>query len=188
MSDFPIVSPNMFEALDLSDEQQEELAGIKKEMDAEFEKHLDKLADIENKCDEMVASVSKEKTKEVKSIDERTKIINGISKEFSQSNPEYKKLINERNESNELFAHKLKFKMFDVLTDEQLERMSELINNPPDKYKSAIATIRERFRAEAESQTGEWRPGINSWKPGDGIPEEYLQHRKERTQRFPKKT
>jgi len=78
----------------------------------------------------------------------------------------------------------MKFKMFDVLTDEQLERMIDLIDNPPDYVKKVIAQMRNW---QGRDEPGEWQPGVNSWKPGDGIPAEYLKHRQEMKKRFPKK-
>ena len=81
------------------------------------------------------------------------------------------------------FSRRLKFRMFDVLTDEQMERMQRIVANPPEFLRKILEEARkEREESEKKDQ---WQPGPNSWKPGDPIPEEYLQQRQER--RFPRK-
>jgi Ni/Co efflux regulator RcnB len=62
--------------------------------------------------------------------------------------------------------------MFDVLTDEQWDRMLDLIDNPPDYVKKIL-----RKWKEASEKAAEWAPGPNSWQPGDPIPEKYRQER-----------
>ncbi len=90
----------------------------------------------------------------------------------------------EISETGKEIAKKLKFKMFDVLTDEQMERMAELIDNPPDYIKKMSGRLKANT---TNGQDGQWKPDENSWKPGDAIPEEYLEQRKERKKNFPKK-
>jgi len=85
--------------------------------------------------------------------------------------------------SGKELADKLKIRMFDVLTDEQWDRMIDLIDNPPDYVKKVIAQMR-KWKEESDSKNNgkpeEWAPGPNSWQPGDPIPEAYRQERKTR--------
>ena len=134
MSEMSLPTPNMFEALDITDTQKQQMEAIKKELEPEFERFLEQYA-------------------------------NGIH------NPPQGKAL----------AMQLKVKMFDVLTDEQWDRLQELTDNPPEYAMVLLRKIRER-QNESET-TKSWQPGPDSWKPGDGIPEQYRQERNER--RFP---
>ncbi len=186
MSRVPLVSPNMFEALDLSDDQKKQLDDIKKEMEPDFEKHLDKFVEVQSKYSEIFQNEVDEKLDGVVDPEERYRIHENITKTVYGSNPEYQREIREVMESGKAFANKLKFRMFDVLTDEQMERMADFIDNPPDYVKNAVADIYQGTENN-DSSNGEWKPNLNSWKPGDPIPEEYLEQRKERKKNFPKK-
>jgi hypothetical protein len=185
MSEMPIVSPGMFEALDLSDEQKKQLGEIKKEMEPEFEKHLDKMADAQWKFSEKFQEELEGKLDDVTDPEERTRIIKEIAEKVQKSDPEFQRENEEILESGKGLANQLKFRMFDVLTDEQMERMAYLIDNPPDFVKKAIAKIRKEMGHDDDSASGEWKPNANSWKPGDGIPEGYMEHREEQKKRFP---
>jgi len=78
--------------------------------------------------------------------------------------------------------------MFDVLTDEQWERMIDLIDNPPDYVKKILDEKRKAREAETASsgESGEWQPGPGSWQPGDGIPAGYRIERETRSRQFPR--
>ena len=82
-------------------------------------------------------------------------------------------------ESGRALADRLKIEMFDVLNDAQWERMLDLIDNPPEYVKKAIARIRKEMGTE-DSSSGGWQPGPGSWRPGDAIPEAYRQERNTR--------
>jgi Ni/Co efflux regulator RcnB len=106
-----------------------------------------------------------------------------------QSQPELFREMDAITETGKGLANQLKFKMFDVLTDEQWKRMIDLIDNPPDYVKKLLAE-RRKAREAAANQTankpGEWMPGPNSWRPGDPVPEQYRQQRNERQGHFPR--
>ena len=188
MSEIPLFSPSMFEALDLSGEQKKQLDGIKKELEPDFEKNLDKMLDAQLRMSEKLQEELEGKLEGVTDPKEMSKIIEEAVKKIQSSDPEFKKMQNDVLADAKEFASKLKFKMFDVLTDEQMERMADLIDNPPDYVKNALARIRKQMGADDnEELSGEWKPGINSWKPGDPIPKEYLEQRNERKKNFPKK-
>ena len=184
MSEYPFVSPSMFEALDLSDDQKEQLAGIKKEMEPEFEKIVDRMAGLHLAFEEKFQDENAGKLDGVENGSEELKrILENARKKVRESNPELQREMDETTESGKALAQNLKFRMFDVLTDEQMERMADLIDNPPDYAKKVLARMRKQFGNDDLQTSSEWKPGPNSWKPGDPIPEEYLQQRQER--RFP---
>ncbi len=186
MSENPIISPGMFEALDLSPDQRKQLETIKKEMEPEFEKNMDKLVDAQFRIKERIQGELDDKLAGVTDPEQRKKISDEILKKALAVDPEVQKLEKEILGSSREFATKLKTRMFDVLTDEQMDRMTDLIDNPPDYVKKLLDRAR-RERRERETVLGEWTPGLDSWKPGDPIPEEYLEQRKERKKNFPKK-
>ena len=187
MSEIPIVSPSMFEALDLSAEQKKQLDGIKKELEPDFEKNVDKMADAQARFMSKFQEELADRLEGVTDPEEIKRISQEVAKKIRDADPDAKKLEDELRESGKAFANKLKFKMFDVLTDEQMERMADLIDNPPDYIKKGLARIRKEMGTDEAEESGEWKPGINSWKPGDPIPEEYLEQRKERKKSFPQK-
>ena len=182
MSNLSYVSPSMFEALDLSDNQRQQLGDIKKEMEPEFKKWADKTLDARLRLHE-------KRHAEFKVIQNDDGTIQFLLDDpvaswerVRKANPDIQRALNESMESGKELAKKLKFKMFDVLTDEQMERMAQLIDNPPDYVKKIL----RKWRGNGDNRTDEWRPGANSWKPGDPIPEEYIKHREEQ-RRFPRK-
>jgi Spy/CpxP family protein refolding chaperone len=187
MGEIPVVSPNMFEALDLSDVQKQQFEEIKKEMEPEFLKSLDRVIDTQVKFTEKMMDELSDELKGVTDGNEHKRIAEEAARNVRKSNPDLQREMAEVMESGKLFSDKLKFRMFDVLTDEQLERMAQLIDNPPDYAQKAIAQIRRQMGNDDSptSECGEWRPGQNSWKPGDPIPAEYLEQRQER--RFPRR-
>jgi len=171
------VFPRMFEALDLSDEQRNQLDEIKKEMEPEFEKHADMQAEFTEKHHERLNELAPETYRAVSDPEERERRFQEVQKQvWAELQPDADEIM----EFGKGLAKQLKFKMFDVLTDEQMERMADLIDNPPDY-------VKKLFPKRWKNDGGEWKPNANSWKPGDGIPEEYLQHREEQKARFPRK-
>ena len=181
MSDKSFVSPKMFEALDLSDEQRKQLDAIKQKMVAEFENHIDRQAVI-GMFDVKIRSEIARKLELEYPIDleERQKHWAGLLKE---AEPKRLQATQELIASGKELADKLKVEMFDVLTDEQWNRMVQLIDNPPEFVKAHLKRMREA-RGESE-KAAVWAPGPNSWRPGDPIPEGYREQRQER-RRFPR--
>jgi len=189
MSEIALVSPGMFEALYLSDEQREELGGIKKELDAEFEKLMDRRSDVrlimsEKLTDEM------DKLQDVlvgvaPNSEEWNRLTGDIGKKVAEANPDLWRKMVEVEKTIATFSDELKIRMFDVLTDGQWARLQDLIDNPPDYAKKWIAQVREANRRALNSLTDVWIPGPNSWQPGDAIPEAYRIERNER-RNFPR--
>ena len=186
MENFPIVPPYIFEALGLTDAQKQQMMEIKKELEPEFERNLE---DFVNDQLFLVNMVYDELEKlGVKDIDGMMKEMSTVSKILAESS-EYKKVLDRAQSTSKQFATQFKTKMFTVLTDEQWNRLLQLIDNPPEHIK----VLRKKFnKSGGESEVAEkksevWTPGPNSWKPGDPIPEGYRQQRNERG-RFPRPT
>ncbi len=183
MSEIPIVSPDMFEALDLSEQQRKQLNEIKKELEPEFERNMDDIIGLQFKAMDKAYDIIEKEGGEIS--DQKVfqeKLVAALEK-VQKEHPEFKELEKSIIEKGRGFSEKLKFKMFDVLTDEQMERMGQLIDNPPDYVGKMLAKMKERRGSGGD---GNWQPGLDSWKPGDPIPEEYKKQRKER--RFPSKS
>jgi len=176
----------MFEALDLSDEQRKQLDEIKKGMEAEFQKFADRDVDVRWRTHEkhleeyrkLEASETDPQKRMRITLDNRQAVEETVRK----ANPDLVREMDEVTKSRKELSEQLKIKMFDVLTDEQWNRMLDLIDNPPEYVKKMLAERREREKSA--SSTGAWQPGPNSWKPGDPIPEGYRQQRSEG--RFPR--
>jgi Ni/Co efflux regulator RcnB len=159
MGEMPIISPSAFAALDLTAEQRQEMEKIKKELAPEFEKTLDKWADGHFAL--QIMSDTKD--------------------------TERKKIIEEMQTQGRAFSTKFRTRMFDVLTDEQWQRLQKLIDNPPEHALVFRKKLRKLLGSSEEGENGKetekanvWVPGPNSWKPGDPIPDAYRQERSTR--------
>ena len=165
MVEMPITPPNMFEALDLSDAQKQEMENIKKELELEFEKTLEILAN-----GMVIASnkfVDVQRDGDVRGLD-------AIAKKLAEDT-EFKKAMDEIQTTGKAFSTKFKTKMFDVLTDSQWVRLQELVDHPSEPAKAFLKLTRRRMgiSEDGKTQSQGWQPGPNSWRPGDPIPEEY---------------
>jgi Ni/Co efflux regulator RcnB len=172
------VSARMFDALDLTDAQKQEMAKIKQELDAEVEKIIENYAD--GQVLEAMMLYEYRQTHGESGAKEDTMVIH---QKLLATNPEYKKLMEGKKVASKAIAIKIKTKMFDVLTDEQWARLQKLIDDPPE-YIKAFRKRSEELAAARAKKAGEYTPGPNAWQPGDPIPEEYRQQRNER--RFPR--
>ena len=168
MGELPLIPTSIFEALDLTDTQRQEMEKIKKELESKFEAVLD---EFENSI--MMSQ--------------------GTAKKDVERYKLYKKKQEELMSKGKEFSTNFKMQMFDVLSDEQWKRLQRLIDNPPEHAKIFRAKLKEQ-NGESEAvaiekpETAEkevWQPGPNSWKPGDAIPEAYRQQRNERG-KFPR--
>jgi len=195
MVEMPFVSPSMYEALNLTDAQKQQMETIKKELEPEFEKNLDRFADgwvtlaskmfaelekqgIDN-LGKMMEGQEETQQEKMRAMQEK---MQAIQKKLMED-PEYKKIADELLSQGQTFAMQFNTKMFDVLTDEQWKRLQNLIDNPPEYAKAFGKKLKEQRAASEKART--WQPGPNSWRPGDAIPEQYRQERNER-RRFPR--
>lgn len=189
MGEMPIVAPNMFEALNLSDDQKQQMEKIKKELEPDFEKNLESFASgtvvIANKMFDVIEkeggfgnivgdpATAQDRQGEIQ--EQIREKMQGIQKKLMED-PEVKKLSDEMQAAGKVFATQFKTKMFDVLTDEQWKRLQELTDNPPVFAQIFLKKMKEQ-RGEREKGASGWQPSADSWKPGDAIPEEYRQQR-----------
>ena len=180
IAEMPFLSPSMFKPLDLTDAQKQQMEQIRNELRPEFEETLKNWVRGTVILESKTANEFKKEGKKPVGNPEEWK---AVTKKLMENDPEYKKIYEEINSKGKAFATELKIKMFDVLTDEQWERMLNLIDNPPEHAK----IIRNRLKElSGESEKAEaWQPGPNSWRPGDPIPIQYRQERNERG-RFPR--
>jgi Spy/CpxP family protein refolding chaperone len=175
MGEMPIIAPNMFEALNLTDAQKQQMKKIKKDFEPEFEKHLDNFVKGSMfLLDKRYAEVEKQGG----SIENHE----AFQKKLMED-PAYKRVQEEIQTQGKAFSEKFKIKMFDVLTDEQWVRLQKLVDDPTE-YGKILRTKLRKERGERE-KIEVWAPGPNSWQPGDPIPEGYRQQRQERG-RFPR--
>ena len=174
MGELPIISPDMFEVLNLTDEQRQEMENIKKELEPEFEKLLE---DVANNV-LILSTMLRDEQEGLAGDEDKTDDADKKIKE----NPEFKRIHEEIRSRGQVFATQFKTKMFDVLTDEQWKRLQELIDHPSELAKIILKKLKkERGESEeGESSEGGWQPGPGSWRPGDAIPEQYRQERNTR--------
>lgn len=131
MSESLHISPSMFEALDLSDTQKKQLDEIKVEMEPEYEKWIDMYVEMELIHRELRNEHFEKLTKANDYEKQRE-----LSEEFMRKpNPEMAKIRVLRNE----FANRLKSRVFDILTAAQKERVTDLIDNPPEYVKKMLS-------------------------------------------------
>ncbi len=175
MSESPIVSPTAFEALDLSEEQREKMRGIQKDLEPEFEKNMEEL--IDGQFDLMSQTfdiLDKEGKLDSGNWDEE---MDDVQKRVRE-NPEMKKRLDELAKKGQLFATQFQVKMFDVLTDEQWDRLQKIVDNPPEYAKNMLKRMKEEMGQDDEKDAA---PNIfDAWKPGDPIPEKYREEREKR--------
>jgi hypothetical protein len=187
MGEMPLISPGMFEALNLTAAQRQHMERIKKELEPEFEKHLETFANgamaMSNKLFDELEKQGfslddfKGNTEEVSKIaKEFGEKMQGIQKKLMADDPEFKRLADDLQFSGKTFSTQFKIKMFDVLTDEQWARLQLLIDNPPVYAKALLKKMKEQS-GRAEQAGGGWQPGPQSWQPGDPIPAEYREQR-----------
>ena len=180
MAEMQIISPSIFEALNLADAQKQQMETIKKKLEPEFEKTIDILADGEVAL--QIKVWDKYRSEGIRYSPEMNE---PIKKKLMEENPEYKKIYEEIQSKGQAFSTKFKTQMFDVLTDEQWMRLQELIDNPPEHALIFRKRLRENAGESEESKEGEkpgtWIPGPGAWQPGSSaIPEQYRQERNSR--------
>ena len=181
MSEVPIISPNIFEALHLTDAQKRQMEAVKEELAPDFE------AVLENFVNGQIALMSKEYAE----LERQGSILPGlghrpqaIARQLMAEDPEYKRIYDDTLSCSMTFSTQFRTRMFDVLTDEQWQRLQNLIDNPPPHARIFIQRVREQRGETEESKSDVWMPGPGSWRPGDPLPESYRQQRNTRG-RFP---
>ena len=182
MEFIPILNPEMFEALDLTDEQRSEIKAIQEELAAEFETVANDLAEGQYAGLDLIYQQMKKDGVTAANMQELYDRAEETVVKLRAQGIDYKAAGKDKINRAQEFVKKFKFQMFDVLTDAQMDKLSDLINNPPKHAKVIVARLKKNH--EARSKAGAWQPGAHSWQPGDPVPEEYTEQRKAR---FPRK-
>ena len=194
MAEIPILNPSMFHSLDLTGKQKEQMEEIKKSLEPVFKQIVEELVETEDALQElkfdMFEKVGIKFNEYGQLVDENGKPLDNReameakSKEMESEltkNVEMQARMKRINDQASSFMRDFKYKMYDILTDEQLITLQQMINNPSPYVKK----LRDRLQKErAESKKDDWQPGINSWRPGDPVPKEYLEQRPQR-KKFP---
>ncbi|MDR0326883.1 MAG: hypothetical protein LBI05_01160, partial [Planctomycetaceae bacterium] len=178
--------PSAFEALNLTDAQRKQMEQIKKELEPEFEKHLEICADAHLIMFAKYAEAFKESIRAAREAELRgedgQKARRETERRFLIEDSEYQAVLDKVNSSTKAFARLFTTRMSEILTDAQRKRLQDLVDNPPEYVRIHIQKLR-RARGErtGTSEEGEnkgtdgtkdiWTPGPDSWKPGDPLPE-----------------
>jgi len=172
MGNQPFVSPSMFEVLNLTDTQREQMEKIKKELEPEFERELEDYVSFRmfwhNRLQDELAKLGGFTTNTLE-MQERQR----AASERLMEAPEFRRIMQETLSNSRAFAVQFQTRMFDVLTDEQWERLQYLVDNPPH-------LVHRRAQEEPRRESDIWVPGTGSWRPGDPIPGAYRQQRNTR--------
>jgi len=181
MSQIGIPFPTMFEIFDLTDEQKEEMDKIIAEMKPEYERLV--LEFLMLQSEEKYSMRRKELAgKTFATIEELHDSFRDINNRFTMANPDGGRRGMEFMERGVNLTTLLQNRMMDVLTDEQLNRMQEIIDETPESIKGFFAMI-EAMR-EYQRQSPRFVPGPDSWRPGMPLPAQFRQERQ--TGRFPR--
>jgi len=197
MGESPIISPSIFEALSLTDSQRQQMERIKREIEPDFEKHLEIYAHgqviLENKLRAEIARQDAYRDVLLDRNDQRNIDVRLREREQEiirtlMEDSEYKRIYDATHSSVREFSTQFRIQMFDVLDDEQWRRLQELIDNPPAHARILIRHVKG-LRGESEESkedaTNVWMPGPDSWRPGMPIPESYRIRRNTQI-RFPR--
>jgi Ni/Co efflux regulator RcnB len=196
MGETSTFSPRLFETLNLTDAQKQQMERIKKELEPEFEKHCEIYAGNAAMILERVNAAIEQKRVAQIPIGDLGAFIRELQEE-----PEHKKLLDESYASSKALATLFRTRMAEILTDGQRRRLQELIDNPPPYARLLIQRLRRENWGQDEEkvndQSGEnkkvesdrdvWVPGPDSWQPGDPIPEKSRQE-EEPKGNFPRPT
>ncbi len=180
---FPSVT--MFESLGLSDEQKAEMEAIKEEMRPEFDALVDEEMNMRREFFVAMIENIKEMNKShpFQSPEEAIGKMSEAGDKARETNRDKWTQQRKANaEKGQKFATRFKARLMNVLTDEQLDKMQKLMDEAPDFVKKMLRNMRQE-RIENE-RNGVYRPGPDSWRPGDGTPEEFKIERK----KFPSKS
>ena len=173
MSEFGIPFPAMFDPLDLTDEQREEMNRITDEMEAEFNRLTMEQARL--KSERLVAMYESLKGKFFTSAEEFNQSLQNLHHQFVPSEILRKKGI-DLHERGTKFMTLLQNRLMDVLTDEQLGRMQDILDETPDAVKKFL--VSRRTTRETQEKASGYLPGADSWRPGDPVPMEFKEKRR----------
>ena len=181
----PAFLPSAFAALNLTDAQWEQMERIKRELEPEFERHLEICADVTPiwfaKTFDAIQEARRATIDAELSDEDKQKVRQEIRRKILMEDTEYQRILNEVNFSARTFTTLFTARVKEILNDEQRRRFTELIDNPPLHVRIHLQRLREQrgesTRASEEGKSDSagadkdvWIPGPNAWRPGDPIP------------------
>jgi len=172
--------PAMFDPLDLTDEQKEEMNKIADEMKAEYDSLI--IETLVSESEQLFSKYESLRGQSFASLEEFQKARNA-ARESANTVPieTQRKHFVEHMERGIKFTTLLQTRLMNVLTDEQLLKMQEILDDTPKFAKRMIASFKMIRMAAQLSPT--YVPGPDSWRPGDPLPKQFMEERKVR--RFP---
>jgi len=185
----PIFSPRMFEGLSLTDAQKQQMKNLEKDFESELEKYLENFASRWIAFEDLLFGTLKKQ--EGTNLGERMQ----ATYKILAGDPEYKRIMEEITSHHKAFAARFMTEMYErsILTDAQWARLQELFDNPPEHARVLGRVLRGQSGASgsenmgasenASEESGGWRPGPGSWRPGDALP---VQIQERREGRFPR--
>ena len=187
MSEMPIALPASFEALGLSEEQKKQMEDIRKEFEDDFNTMIDESMTVQFDILQKVYEKMAEDKVEIQDPNALQEKIMGAVKDMEdvmKTDENIRRKTEEIQKKGQAFMTRFKFKVFDILTDEQMAKLENLVDHPPEYVKTIMKRLLEKQGLGSE-------PGVapnfmNAWKPGDPIPERYREERQKRRP-FPQK-
>jgi hypothetical protein len=177
MTEFGVPFPAMFDPLDLTDEQKKEMQNIANEMSAEYDRLTLEQAKLKSErlVAMWVATSELLKGKSFTSVEELNKSLQDAQRQYVPSEALQKKGSDLHNRGTK-FVTLLQDRLMNVLTDEQLDKMGQILDETPAFIKKFLAQAKARREAAKKSPT--WVPGPDSWQPGMPMPVEFKEQRR----------
>ena len=181
MPEMGLPFPPMFEILDLTDEQKREMDKIAGEMYVEYDRLVLEL--LTHESEEKYSKYRSElQGKTFASLEELNKSFGEIRNQFSLESAESRKRATEFLERGTKQVTLLQNRVMNVLTDEQLDRMQEIMDETPASVKKFL--VRVKAMREFQKKIPIYTPGPDAWQPGMPLPVEIKEERKKGT--FPR--
>ena len=152
------------DVVSLTEEQLEELAGLQKEVLTDLV-GIDITTRMNNA--ELYAEQEAlfEELNKAENEDEKAVVREKISKVWRQISASMQ-------EPMQKAFDKMKTKLDALLTVEQKAKLAQIKQDVPDYLKNAMAKMTKTDAASEAEAPAAWRPGANSWMPGQGAPKD----------------
>ena len=165
MTEGGIPFSSMFEPLDLTEDQKMEMCIIIDEMKTEFDRLTKEAATLKG---EQFASLGRLiQGKPISSSEELMASLHEAARRNLPSEA-MRRRAEELREQGTQFVTLLQNRLMNVLTDEQLDRMQQILDEMPETVKQTLAQM--RAGREAQRQSPGYIPGPDSWQPSDPLP------------------
>ena len=173
--------PSMFDPLDLTDEQKNEMNKITDEMESEFDVLIREAAML--KAERIVSVYKSLQGKTFSSLQEFNSVSSETHRRFEATEAMREKRLDLQERGTKFMTH-LQGRLMNVLTDEQLDRMQKIMDESPGFVKTVLARAKAQQRAQQANPDLQFSPGPDSWRPGMPLPVQFKEER--RTGRFPR--